>query len=194
MDALALLAADDDDDDEEEDDGEVAAKPLEEGSPDAEEEDKLDFAALRRAGFEGGPSLSESDMYKRMGPSAAPAPSQGENGVVSKGAVITEPPAEEEVKKPTAAEIEQIKADLEALERAKLKSRKRAGTDGHETIRQKNARKMKMGQANFSLKDDRDCVNPFVDTSTASHVQSWGGKRLDKRSSAKQVSNLSFTS
>ncbi|CAE6970224.1 unnamed protein product [Symbiodinium sp. CCMP2592] len=53
---------------------------------------------------------------------------------------------------------------------------------------------MKMGQASFSLKDDRDCVNPFIDHSNDSHVKGYTGKRVDKRSSAKQISNLSFTS
>ncbi|CAJ1386011.1 unnamed protein product, partial [Effrenium voratum] len=83
---------------------------------------------------------------------------------------------------------------LDALEKAKLRDRKRAGVQDGENNRKKNARKMKMGQATFSLKDDRDCVNPFIDSSTASHVKSWGGKRVDKRASVKQISNLDFTS
>ena len=33
-------------------------------------------------------------------------------------------------------------------------------------------------QATFSLKDDRDCVNPFIDQSDASHVKGYSGKRV----------------
>ncbi|CAE7586928.1 unnamed protein product, partial [Symbiodinium necroappetens] len=84
--------------------------------------------------------------------------------------------------------------ELEALEKAKIRDRKRAGVQDGESIRKKNARKMKMGQANFSLKDDRDCVNPFIDHSNDAHVKGYTGKRVDKRSSVKQISNLSFTS
>lgn len=36
-------------------------------------------------------------------------------------------------------------------------------------------------EATFSLKDDRDCVNPFVDNSTASHVRGYRGKRVLRR-------------
>ena len=33
-------------------------------------------------------------------------------------------------------------------------------------------------QANFSLKDDRDCVNPFIDHSNDAHVKGYTGKRV----------------
>ena len=33
-------------------------------------------------------------------------------------------------------------------------------------------------EATFSLKDDRDCVNPFIDQSDASHVKGYSGKRV----------------
>ena len=35
-----------------------------------------------------------------------------------------------------------------------------------------------VAQATFSLKDDRDCVNPFIDQSDASHVKGYSGKRV----------------
>eukprot|EP00930_Biecheleria_cincta_P073084 TRINITY_DN60406_c0_g1_i1.p1 TRINITY_DN60406_c0_g1~~TRINITY_DN60406_c0_g1_i1.p1 ORF type:complete len:179 (-),score=42.73 TRINITY_DN60406_c0_g1_i1:272-808(-) len=178
MDALALLSDDDEEvDDEDEDDATSAG---------AEEEQKatLDFGSLKRAGYEGNKSLSETEMYKRAGSQAEPA------ATVPQREPAPPPSQSDVVAAPAAIEPEA----LEALQKAKQRDRKRAGVHGTETNRQKNARKMKMGQASFSLKDDRDCVNPFVDKSNAPHVASYSGKRVDKRASVKQISNLSFTS
>merc|ERR1712039_798930 len=113
------------------------------------------------------------------------------SGAVISSASTVAPDLAAEARAAKLALQEETKA---ALLKAKERDRKRAGRNDGETNRQKNARKMKAGQASFSLKDDRDCVNPFVDKSQAPHVQGFTGKRLDKRSSAKQISNLDFTS
>merc|ERR1719162_2426366 len=60
MDALALLADDDDDDDDDDEEDVEASEPEEQ--PEA----KIDFATLRRAGYEA-TSLSDSAMYQRAG-------------------------------------------------------------------------------------------------------------------------------
>merc|ERR1719162_2635545 len=60
MDALALLADDDDDDDDDDEEDVEASEPEEQ--PEA----KIDFGALRRAGYEA-TSLSDSAMYQRAG-------------------------------------------------------------------------------------------------------------------------------
>mmetsp|Transcript_10774 Transcript_10774/g.23992 ORF Transcript_10774/g.23992 Transcript_10774/m.23992 type:complete len:182 (+) Transcript_10774:101-646(+) len=181
MDALALLegASDDDDDDVSEEGAE------EEVAAEASEPVRLDFQSLQKAGYSGNTSLCDTEMYRRLG---APAPprsgNQPEEGVVEASIDAPTPP-EDEISK---------KERLEALARAAQRDRKRVGVAEQESVRKKNARKMKLGQANFSLKDDRDCVNPFVDHSNAPHVKGYGGKRLDRHSSAKQISSLSFTS
>mmetsp|Transcript_80763 Transcript_80763/g.127569 ORF Transcript_80763/g.127569 Transcript_80763/m.127569 type:complete len:174 (+) Transcript_80763:29-550(+) len=173
MDALALLSDDDDDVDDEED------LDLEGSS-----EVKVDFGSLQRAGYQGNQSLSETDMYKRAGEVAPPPPAAVPP---MEGAVIEKVPQLD-------PDVTQVAEDLKTLEKAKLRDRKRAGVQDGESNRKKNARKMKMGQATFSLKDDRDCVNPFIDQSDASHVKGYSGKRVDKRASVKQISNLDFTS
>eukprot|EP00929_Paragymnodinium_shiwhaense_P060925 TRINITY_DN30414_c0_g2_i1.p2 TRINITY_DN30414_c0_g2~~TRINITY_DN30414_c0_g2_i1.p2 ORF type:complete len:186 (-),score=73.11 TRINITY_DN30414_c0_g2_i1:16-573(-) len=185
MDALALLSGEEDDDDEE---------PDEEDEEDAEgltTAAAVDFASLAKAGYKN-QSLSESDMYKRAGEQAeasnAAAAPPGGGQASGEDAASAEKRAREEEEAAADAERRQI------LEKAQLRDRKRAGVQDGESNRKKNARKMKMGQANFSLKDDRDCVNPFVDNSQAKHVQNYGGKRVDKHASVKQISNLSFTS
>eukprot|EP00435_Cladocopium_sp_Y103_P000895 s512_g1.t1 len=176
MDALALLSDEDDDDVEDEEDLE---------DMEGNSEVKVDFGSLQRAGYQGNQSLSETDMYKRAGevaPPQKPAAVPPMEGAVTEKVPQLEP------------DVAQVAEDLKALEKAKLRDRKRAGVQDGESNRKKNARKMKMGQATFSLKDDRDCVNPFIDQSDASHVKGYSGKRVDKRASVKQISNLDFTS
>lgn len=165
------------------DDEEVDDEPDEDDSKPAgdAEQASLDFGSLKRAGYEGGKSLSETDMYKRAGSQPEPAVKVAEHEAPVQPEVVTPP-------------VNQESEELDILLKASQRDKKRAGMQGAETTRQKNARKMKLGQSTFSLKDDRDCINPFVDKSNAPHVASFSGKRLDKRSSAKQVSNLSFTS
>merc|ERR1711933_385424 len=87
-----------------------------------------------------------------------------------------------------ATDVTEAEALRRTLEKAAMRDRKRAGMGCGETIRQKNARKMKLGQSTFSLKDERDCVNPFVDNSNDPHVQGFVGRRVDKRASVKQIS------
>mmetsp|Transcript_23083 Transcript_23083/g.36880 ORF Transcript_23083/g.36880 Transcript_23083/m.36880 type:complete len:183 (+) Transcript_23083:60-608(+) len=182
MDALALLS---DDDDEEPEDDETGA--TEELAASSSSTPAIDFKSLQKVGFNGSGSLCETEMYKRAGQA-------DEKPVLSEAEVARA----EEAK--AAAAIAAADAAREEEERKRLimqaaeRDRKRAGRNLDESNRQKNARKMKAGQASFSLKDDRDCVNPFVDSSQAPHVQSYGGKRVDKRASVKQISNLDFTS
>ncbi|CAK9089647.1 unnamed protein product [Durusdinium trenchii] len=171
MDALALLSEEDDDVEDEE-----------EEAPDDEAEVKVDFGSLQRVGYEGNKALSETDMYRRAGQEAPP---------IVAAPVPAAIPAEVAESEPVGSQVQE---DLKALEKAKLRDRKRAGVQDGESVRKKNSRKMKLGQATFSLKDDRDCVNPFIDASTASHVKGYSGKRVDKRASVKQISNLDFTS
>eukprot|EP00913_Durusdinium_trenchii_P034877 g32625.t1 len=133
-------------------------------APDDEAEVKVDFGSLQRVGYEGNKALSETDMYRRAGQEAPPI-----------------------VAAPVPAAIPAEVAESEPV------GSQRAGVQDGESVRKKNSRKMKLGQATFSLKDDRDCVNPFIDASTASHVKGYSGKRVDKRASVKQISNLDFT-
>mmetsp|Transcript_9021 Transcript_9021/g.23360 ORF Transcript_9021/g.23360 Transcript_9021/m.23360 type:complete len:198 (-) Transcript_9021:99-692(-) len=197
MDALALLSEEEGDDDEEpeeeeEDDGPDSAQ----AAPAT-----IKFDELKKAGFTGNGSLSDTEMYRRLGGAEAPKAGAGgaegasgggtaeAPGTVSARARLSVPP-------PSDAEL-QKQADQERKDimlKAQARDKKRAGVGEKETNRQKNARKAKMGQANFSLKDDRDCVNPFVDHSNDSHVKGYTGKRVDKRASVKQISNLDYTS
>mmetsp|Transcript_115361 Transcript_115361/g.326009 ORF Transcript_115361/g.326009 Transcript_115361/m.326009 type:complete len:187 (+) Transcript_115361:101-661(+) len=186
MDALALLADDDEDDDDQP--GEEKLEVTDSGGTGAAT--KLDFNCLQRAGYVSS-SLAETDMYQRAG-AQAPNPDVGmgaEAGSTTGADAASEMNAAER-----AAKLSEAAAIREALEKAAARDRKRAGVLDSESTRKKNARKMKMGQASFSLKDDRDCVNPFVDSSHDPHVRGYGGKRVDKHASAKQISNLSFTS
>jgi len=189
MDALALLSGEEDEDDDEEPDAEEDEGEVGSAAAGSSIEPAIDFRTLRRAGYEANAALSESEMYKRLGAVAAPPPAKEE------AAEAAAPPAASGVVSAKADIDAQMKADLEAMIKSRERNRKRAGLkDGPENNRQKNARKMKMGQASFSLKDDRDCTNPFVDSSTSAHVQNFTGKRVDKRASVKQISNLDFTS
>lgn len=61
-----------------------------------------------------------------------------------------------------------------------------------ENIRVRNKRKGEMGQAQWSLKDDRDCVNPFVDHSHQEHVKRWNGKRESEMSSSKSTTGTKY--
>ncbi|CAK0894867.1 unnamed protein product [Prorocentrum cordatum] len=192
MDALALLSGEDESEDD--DDPEDA----EEGA-DAEPEAaaaQIDIGSLERAGYKSG-SLRESELYHRewakAKASSAPPPETADPAAAEAGGRAEDAPGSSQLSRAAAiaAEAEELK---QAALRAAERDRKRAGVNAGESNRQKNARKMKMGQASFSLKDDRDCTNPFVDSSHAPHVQGFSGKRVDKRASVKQISNLDFTS
>mmetsp|Transcript_53479 Transcript_53479/g.122397 ORF Transcript_53479/g.122397 Transcript_53479/m.122397 type:complete len:171 (-) Transcript_53479:71-583(-) len=137
---------------------------------------KLNFEDLQKFGYES-ESLAESDAYRRSGEEAQAAKEAAEE-------------TERQRQEAKVAQDEAEKAVVAAAEVAKVEQ---ALNKPKENTRQRNERKMKAGQAQFSLKDDRDCVNPFVDQSQASHVKGYGGKRVDSRSSAKQVSKLDFT-
>jgi len=199
MDALALLAEEDDDEEEEDDEEENEAGNDENigSGHDASTPAKLDFNSLQKAGYSGNVALSETDMYQRAGANPPPhtQPQSDSNRTVIEAApmliandnVSAEPPV-------SSSSVKETENTKEILTKAAMRDRKRAGVNGYESTRQKNARKMKMGQANFSLKDDRDCVNPFIDSSHDPHVKGFGGKRVDKRASVKQISNLDFTS
>mmetsp|Transcript_38747 Transcript_38747/g.91119 ORF Transcript_38747/g.91119 Transcript_38747/m.91119 type:complete len:186 (-) Transcript_38747:113-670(-) len=185
MDALALLAGSDDDEEDVSDEGDdVEEAGASAGG--ADESVRVDFESLRKAGFSGS-SLADTEMYQRLGSVSKPSASEAD---APEAAREVEPPA------PTPPQEDGLdnKTRQEILMRAAQRDRKRAGVSDQESVRKKNSRKMKMGQANFSLKDDRDCVNPFVDNSQAPHVAGYSGKRVDRHSSAKQISNLSFTS
>lgn len=193
MDALALLS---EDDEEEEED-----TPEPPSGGDADLAPTVDFGSLRRAGYNAGISLTETDMYRRLGAprqvqteAAAPDAVASASVLVSSSSSLVASAAVPDAAAGTKRPPTLLPQELETLQKAKLRDRKRAGIHGAENNRQKNARKMKLGQANFSLKDDRDCVNPFIDSSTASHVKGFAGKRVDKSASVKQISNLSFTS
>eukprot|EP00928_Gymnodinium_smaydae_P037531 TRINITY_DN26031_c0_g2_i1.p1 TRINITY_DN26031_c0_g2~~TRINITY_DN26031_c0_g2_i1.p1 ORF type:complete len:214 (+),score=67.20 TRINITY_DN26031_c0_g2_i1:78-719(+) len=213
MDALAMLSDGEEEDEDDEDENEDTASGAGSATASADAAGggssdtapaKLDFKSLRNAGYSSS-SLCDTEMYQRLGAPAAPAAAaasacaaQDDSAGASASAAAAAEAAQTAASAARAAKEREAEEMRLALEKAKQRDRKRAGVGGrenpHETNRQKNARKMKMGQASFSLKDDRDCVNPFVDNSTASHVQGYSGKRVDKRASVKQISNLSFTS
>ncbi|CAE8612235.1 unnamed protein product, partial [Polarella glacialis] len=188
MDALAMLSEDDDDDEvDAEDEGDADTKDVKEA--------KLDFNSLKRVGYMPNVGLRESEMYKRVGDEekARKAAIIAANSAALAPAELTPQQAEQADAKAKKEEEERL--ELESAIKRVARDKKRAGVpDGQETNRQKNARKMKAGQATFSLKDDRDCTNPFIDSSQASHVKGYTGKRVDKSASVKQVSTLSFTS
>jgi len=182
MDALAVLSENEDEDSDE-------AEPEAASSPDEGHAwpKKIDFGSLQRAGYSGAEALQNTEMYRHAGPPAPVGESVAPIGDGNLGApVAVSTPVEQSTA--TASELPGDTATRDTLERAAIRDRKRAGVRAAENNRQKNARKMKLGQAQFSLKDDRDCVNPFVDHSQDPHVRSFGGKRVDERASVKQIS------
>lgn len=73
-------------------------------------------------------------------------------------------------KEDQARALKQAK-EVQLLMNASQKDRDKAGVKKGETTREKNKRKQKLGQANFTLKDDRDVTNPLINQSNEDYVQ-----------------------
>lgn len=154
---------------------EAAIKELKDERP---EEKKVEFSDLAAQGYTS-ESLTQSESYNAVPPPPSSPPKEPQSDPAPEAAQKAPPP----LKAPPAkapkfdgplAGLDKLVSDLEqsgALAKAAERDRLKAGKKGFETTRQKNARKQKMGQANFTLKDDRDCTNPFVSGSDAPHVK-----------------------
>merc|ERR1712118_290812 len=139
MDPLAYLEdGDDDDDGSEEDESAHAAKRR-------KLEGAVDYKSLCASGYVPEKALASSELYA--------AETKKKNDAAEKAKAAAEKAkAEEEARK---------KAAEEAFA-AGWMNKKDDPDKKKETTREKNSRKQKFGQATFSLKDDRDCTNPYV--------------------------------
>lgn len=219
MDALALISDElgDSDDDEDDDD------PVEEPDAKRQRSNDIDFKSLQKAGFQT-QSLEDSEMYQKEWAARLKKDTQDEEekkriaeekkaeteALIASSRFVERREQELEAGKVQEQEIERL------LESQAYKARRKAGLSNAdararsfevgnvpkgyglshvgENIRVRNKRKGEMGQAQWSLKDDRDCINPFVDSSHAEHVKRWTGKRESDYSSSKSSVGIKYVS
>merc|ERR1719311_1560429 len=144
MDPLAYLEGGEDDDDEgsEEDAEEHAAKRR-------KLEGAVDYKSLLSSGYEPEKALASSELYA--------AETKRKNDAAEKAKEAAERAKAEEAAR---------KKEAEDAFNAGWMNKKDDPDKKKETTREKNNRKQKWGQATFSLKDDRDCTNPYVNEYT----------------------------
>ena len=129
----------------------------------------INFEDLEKAGWET-EDLQKSSLYEKVR-----GPTREEQEHKRRLEEDSKKKDEEENAEKNAEDMARAQkqaAEMEALMRnAGNRDREKAGVKDKETVRQKNKRKEKLGQAKFTLKDDRDCNNPFIEQSNDAHVQ-----------------------